>query len=1105
VRLNRLGLGREFSRSRGVLGLVLLTVAGGVLLSMDARSAQPVSNLGSQATRFASNSFSAASPTLIARQQQIRTSYSHLPLGFEQNQGQTDEKVKFLARGTGYGLFLTADEAVLKIRSSANDVRALRMALDGASKNVVVVGTDELPGKSNYYIGNDPKKWQRNVPQFARVRYQNVYPGIDLVYYGNQGRLEYDFEVAPGVDTKQVNLRFRGSDNLHIDGGGNVVLAAGEGSVELEAPRVYQNIGGEQRMVAGKFALRSKDQVGFDLGDYDRSRALVIDPQLTFSTYLGGEGPESCSAITGLPFTPGCPAIAVDSGLNTYIAGSTESVDFPPLGEVNGGLTGTANVFIAKFNSEGSALIYSTYFGGTGPGKDYPAGIAVDSGFDVYVAGTTNSANFPVLNGLAGTPTAGNHVFVSKFGASENLEYSTYLASSGVDTASGVAIDSLGRIYVTGATTSTDFPTTANSYSTLNGFIPPGTIELFFSKLDPTTNGLASLLYSSYLGGTSVSASPAPPEIPTVVAGGIAVDANCDAYISGGTNYTDMPVVNAYQGSLISAHVTGHDTNAWVAELAVPTNSNCGSDLVLNYATYFGGTGTDVAYGIAVDTSHNTYVTGSTTSSDIVLPTADIIPPFQACPGIPPNPTTPPPVPCPAVTSTDAFVAKFAPPVIVGTTPGDVTLTYFTYLGGASNDAGLAIVADTTGGARLTGLTQSADFPNSANPLAFWQSGFGGGTDAFYARIDTTTTSTSTTTPTTFSSFLGGSGTDIGTGIAQDFQSSSYVTGETSSGNFPTKAPFQASLQGPSDAFVTKLGPLVSLSTTVTATPTPVGVGSLATFTFTIQNNSTDPTSGIVFTNGLDISNATFGAATASPGSCTSVANQSVSCSIGILQPGQLATVTVTLTPTAAGLLSDSGYISAPVKEPSSSQTVTVTDFSIAPAPGSPTTVTVPAGVPAVYNMQVTPLGGAVPGSITLSCSSALPTGVGPCAFTGGPTINNLNNGPQSRVLEIPTTARVTTTTRIWRDGGPFYALWFPVSGLALAGVGFGGKMSRRRRYLVAACLAGFFALVLFQAGCGSTNSTTTTSGTPAGTYTITVNAVSGLATRSTPIQLIVQ
>ncbi|HEX4426971.1 MAG TPA: SBBP repeat-containing protein [Terriglobales bacterium] len=1082
-------------RSRGVLGLVLLTVAGAVLLSLDARTAQPVRN-GSPAAKLASNSSSAPSSPSTAKQQQIRMAYSQLPLSFELNQGQTDSKVRFLARGGGYGLFLTADEAVLKLRSSAKNVLALRMALDGANKDVTVVGTDELPGKSNYFIGNDPKQWHRDVPQFARVRYQNVYPGIDLVYYGNQGRLEYDFEVAPGVDSKQVNLHFRGSNTLRIDNSGNLVLATGAGNVKLEAPRVYQNIGGKQRIVAGKFALRAKDQVGFDLGDYDRSRTLVIDPQLTFSTYLGGSGAESCSAITGLPFTPGCPAIAVDSGLNAYIAGSTESTNFPPLGEVAGSLKATANVFIAKFDSEGSSLVFSTYFGGTGAGKDYPAGIAVDSGFNVYVAGTTSSDDFPTLNGLTVTPAAGNHVFVSKFNSGANLQYSTLLAGSAVDSASGVAIDSLGRIYVTGATTSTDFPTTANSFSTLNGFVPPGSNELFFSKLDPTANGLSALLYSTYLFGTKVNTGVTP----TVVGGGIAVDTNCDAYISGGTSYNNMlPLTNAYQA--LPTSVSG--TNAWLAEFAVPTNSNCGSDYFPNYATYFGGTGNDVAYGIAVDTGHNTYITGSTTSSDIAIPTTDAIPPFQSCPGV--ANTVPPVVPapaCSAVTATDAFLAKFAQPITGGITPGAVTLTYFTYLGGAANDAGLAVVADTTGGARITGFTQSGDFPNSPNPVASWQPGFGGGTDAFYARIDTTTTSVSATTPTTFSTFLGGSGTDIGTSIAQDFQSSSYVTGETSSGNFPTHIPFQGALAGPSDVFLTKLGPLVSLSTTVTATPTPVGVGSVATFTYSITNNSTDPTSGIVFTDNLDIGNATFGTATANPGSCTAVANLSISCSIGILQPGQIATVTVTLTATLAGPLSNNGYISSPVRGATSSTTVTVTDFSIAPTSGSPTTVTVPAGVPAVYNVQVTPIGGAVPGSITLSCS-ALPSAVGPCSFTGGSSITNLNNGPQSRVLEIPTVARVTTTTGIQRHGGLFYAFWFPVSGLALLGVG--GKLSRRRRVLMAAVLAGFFGLILFQAGCGSTSTTTSTSGTPAGTYTITVNAVSGSATRSTPIQLIVQ
>ncbi len=523
----------------------------------------------------------------------------------------------------------------------------------------------------------------------------------------------------------------------------------------------------------------------------------------------------------------------------------------------------------------------------------------------------------------------------------------------------------------------------------------------------------------------------------------------------------------------------------------------------MNYATYFGGTnGSDVAYGVAVDTSHTAYMTGSTTSSDIPLPSTDLITPFQSCPGMP-NPPLPalPPSPCPAVTHSDAFVAKFVQPVITGTTPGSVTLSYFSYLGGSLDDVGLAIAADTTAGARIAGLTKSSDFPTSGTPQL---SGYGGNTDAFYARIDTTTTSTTTTTPTTYSSYLGGSGIDIGTGVALDFQSNSYLTGETSSADFPTLTPFQAHLQGPSDAFVTKLIPVSNgLVTTSVGTPTPVGVGNAVAFKYTVTNTSTDPTSGVIFTDLLAANNSTFVSATASPGSCGSIASQSVSCAIGLLDVGGIATVTVTLTPTLGPSLSNSGYVSAPTIGPTSSPTVVVNDYSVAPAPGSPTSVPVPAGTPAQYKIQVTPTG-AIPNSVTLSCGSGLPS-LGSCTFTDGSDITNLNNGPQIRNLVITTQARVTTTTGLRRNGGPFYALWFPVSGLALIGVGIGGKTSSRRRVLMGLILAGFFALVLFQAGCGSSSSVTTTTGTPAGTYTITVNAVSGTITRTTPIQLIVQ
>src|SRR5439155_11961253 len=256
---------------------------------------------------------------------------------------------------------LTANEAVLTLQHSslstqhsAGRVSVVRMALDGADASSQIVGMVPLPGKSNYFIGNDPAKWHRNVPQFAQVRYDNVYPGIDLLYYGNQGRMEYDFKVAPGADPKQIALRLHGSEKIELNSAGDLILATAAGDVRLEAPRVYQKIGEHQQPVAGRLTLRDKNRVGFELGAYDRSRTLIIDPVLTYSTYLGGSGNEGCSAISG-SVKAGCPAIAVDSAGNAYVAGTTTSADFPPSGTpYQAALSGVADIFVAKFNSAGS-------------------------------------------------------------------------------------------------------------------------------------------------------------------------------------------------------------------------------------------------------------------------------------------------------------------------------------------------------------------------------------------------------------------------------------------------------------------------------------------------------------------------------------------------------------------------------------------------------------------------------------------------------------------------------------------------------------------------------------------------------------------------------
>ncbi len=304
----------------------------------------------------------------------VHVDLAQLPLRFEPNEGQTDPRVDFLARGAGYGLFLTADHAVLTLRSSQKS-SIVRMQLAGGNPAATVTGASLLPGKSNYFIGNDPAKWHRDIPQFAQVRYQDVYPGVNLAYYGNQGQLEYDFEVAPGADPGQIALRFQGPEKARLDGEGNLILASSNGELTLKAPHIYQMLEAEQKQtVAGRFVLRASGEVGFDVGSYDRRRALVIDPLLTYSTYFGGTGNEACSGLAGIVIAgvtsppSGCPAVAIDASANIYLAGATTSADFPIVPPATAAppafqptLATPPDVFVAKLNAAGSAIIFSTF------------------------------------------------------------------------------------------------------------------------------------------------------------------------------------------------------------------------------------------------------------------------------------------------------------------------------------------------------------------------------------------------------------------------------------------------------------------------------------------------------------------------------------------------------------------------------------------------------------------------------------------------------------------------------------------------------------------------------------------------------------------------
>ena len=511
-----------------------------------------------------------------------------------------------------------------------------------------------------------------------------------------------------------------------------------------------------------------------------------------------------------------------------------------------------------------------------------------------------------------------------------------------------------------------------------------------------------------------------------------------------------------------------------------------------------GGTGDDIGNGIAVDSSFSAYITGSTTSTDVTAITRDpvystSIVPFQLC--LDSATTTVPPCPTP-VTASDAFLAKIGGTVPTGST--NYPLNYFSYLGGGGSDVGLGIAVDTSQGARITGSTSSGDFHLLNNSGV--QAAYGGGVDGFVARIDTTAT-TDAAAPGHFSSYLGGGGDDRGTGIAVDTAGNTYIAGETASGNFPLKNAFQGALSGPSDAFVTKIGPTVNVGVTVTATPTPtVGVGNQVTFKFVVTNNG-DLTSGVTFTDSLPTSNATFVSATTTVGSCGGASGGTVVCNLGTMNAAATATVTVILTPTAGpGTLSNSATITVPPSSftSSASTSVVVNDFSIA---ANPLTNTVQAGVPANYTLTLTPTG-PIPNSISLSCSSGIPTG-GTCTFTTA-TIPNLNNGAATSTVHVNTTVRPKTSAALVHGhGGSLYALMLPVFGFALFGYGIAGK---KRRVACGVLLAGFLALMIFQAGCGSSSNTPQpTTGTPAGTYSITLSGTSSGVSRTTTVTLVVQ
>src|SRR6266850_2206770 len=481
-------------------------------------------------------------PQSAAAEARPSETYGRLPLHFEANLGQTNEDVRFLARGPGYSVYLTAGEAVVVLAKPNADAKrdahatrerlgtqtratpiVVRMSLVGAATKPLVSGLDELPGKANYFIGKDPAKWRTNVPTYAKVRYHEVYPGIDLVYYGNQRRLEYDFLVAPGADPNGIVIGFQGAERLEIDAQGELVLHVAGDVIRQRVPVIYQETDGVRTKIEGRYVLKDAHRVGFQVTAYDRSQSLVIDPVLVYSTYLGGSGSEQALGI------------AVDAAGAAYVTGFTTSADFTlgctaPCTVLDATLSGGVDAFVTKLDPTGSALLYSTYLGGSG--SDQGSGIAVDAAGAAYVTGFTTSADFTAgctapCTVLDPTLSGGSDAFVTKLDPTGSaLLYSTYLGGSADDAGVGIAVDDAGAAYVTGFTTSADFTLGCTAPCTVLDATLGGFADAFVAKLNATGT---ALVYSTYLGGSGDEFGL-----------GIAVDAAGAAYVTGVTQSTDF-------------------------------------------------------------------------------------------------------------------------------------------------------------------------------------------------------------------------------------------------------------------------------------------------------------------------------------------------------------------------------------------------------------------------------------------------------------------------------------------------------------------------------------------------------------------------------------
>jgi hypothetical protein len=687
-----------------------------------------------------------------------------LPAGFEQNVGQTAAPVRFLHRGGGYMLFLTPGEAVMDLAPAAAGARraVLRMSLRGANPAPEVAGVEPLAAVSRYYGSPQGKDWVGEAAHFAAVRYQGVYPGIDLVFHGGEERLEYDFRVAPGADYRAIELAFAGAGKARIDARGQLVLKTAAGTVTHRPPLVYEETAGGRRELAGRY-VATRRGISFAVASHDPRAALVIDPVVVFSTYLGGKpggGGYTDGKRDGADFAVDC---TVDAAGNVYLTGVTSSPDFPTAKAIYSHVDGF-NPWIGKLGPDGH-LLYATYLPGTHgvldrAGFNGGTGVAVDAAGNAYVAGLTQSMALPVTPDALQKHYNGGmtDAFVVELDAGGKLVYLSYLGGAGFDTVSCEALGPDGSFYVSGATSSDDFPVaSALQAKRRSGGTVFGGLDVFVTKFKPGFKGVA---YSTFLGGSGDEATS-----------GLAVDAEGEALVTGWTGSTDFPLAHAFQSTHkggVATRSFGIPTDVFVAKL-----SRDGS--TLRYSTYLGGSGAEYpdpdnfTRRIAVDREGNAYVISDTASADFPTTPDALQRTFGGGPS-------------------DAFLVKLSP---AG------ALLYGTFLGGSGGERGRSIVLDETGNVYIAGQTFSTDF-RTVNPV---QSKLNGEADAFVVKLDPSLTRL------LFATYLGGNAADGALGIDLGPDGNIYVAGSTFSNDFPTTPGAQEPKFGgpPEDAFVTRI------------------------------------------------------------------------------------------------------------------------------------------------------------------------------------------------------------------------------------------------------------------------------------------------------------